>query len=574
MTALEVLANDAPPRQLLARAAGATDLAKAIDSYLLALEAAGKSRRTIATYRSVLRQLERFVVGLSCTRPEDLTGEVLRRALIHTTAEGRRRAAQKGGRNKGGEGQARTMSIAARGLLRFLQGEGHQVHDLSHVPHPKQVERIQPRVRPDDFLALKRAAEARPAGPSLSFRQRLVATRDNALIHFLCDTGLRAEEVSRLDDVDVDLDRGIVVVREGKGRKPRLLCILDRDSADGGPTVQALSAYRAARTNLQAWSRVRSPAFWIGTRGARLSPNALRKILKQLCKEAEIDENRMPHAFRRSWFTESYKSDPRDLPVLRARMGWARSSEQLVGVYTRGAEMEFSAEPRPSLSRRWTAGESVTPSTSTTTVPHPDRRARVPDAGQHPPPAAVEPPSTAALLDDLVEQTLIRIRSRIAAGLEQASAPGSGQHVPPPATVMVPSTAALVDDLVEQAVTRIRSQTAAEQALLEERLANLNASIARLEQAYAVGLVPVREVAASVSLATRDEPLLTKRQCAVLQLVAQGMPTPTIAQQLHMSEGTVYDHIKGIFRRLGVHNRLAATMRAVQLKLVSLEQVT
>src|SRR2546425_148036 len=78
-----------------------TDLARAIDSYLLALEAAAKSRSTILTYASALRQLEWLARGLDCTRPEDLTPDLLRRALAYTMSEGRRKALQNPRRNKG-----------------------------------------------------------------------------------------------------------------------------------------------------------------------------------------------------------------------------------------------------------------------------------------------------------------------------------------------------------------------------------------------------------------------------------------------------------------------------------------
>lgn len=327
-----------------------TALANAIDSYLVALEAEGKSINTVRTYGFVLRQLERFVAGLGCTRPEDLTPDMLRRVLAETMAQGRRRAAAGDRKTKGGEGEARMIHCAARGLAAFLRSDGVAMSDFKSVRRVKPPERIQPRLRLEDFAALLQAVERRHV---CGYVPRMIATREDALIHFLADTGLRAFEVSRMNVADVDLDRGIVVVQQGKGRKPRVLSILDPNEAAGGPTIAALNAYVRERAARLKHLRRTSDALWIGFRGTRLSPGLLRDALRQLCLEAGLDTNRPPHAFRRGWFTASYQSAPSDLPVLAARMGWSDKSQNMIAVYTRGAELDLAAEPRPSLASRW-----------------------------------------------------------------------------------------------------------------------------------------------------------------------------------------------------------------------------
>lgn len=42
---------------------------------------------------------------------------------------------------------------------------------------------------------------------------------------FLIDTGVRAAELVKLDKADIDLQSGVVTVRQGKGRKDRLVYI-------------------------------------------------------------------------------------------------------------------------------------------------------------------------------------------------------------------------------------------------------------------------------------------------------------------------------------------------------------
>ena len=63
---------------------------------------------------------------------------------------------------------------------------------------------------------------------------------------------------------------------------------------------------------------------------------------------------------------------------------------------------------------------------------------------------------------------------------------------------------------------------------------------------------------------SRTEPPshLTPRQVEVLRLLEQGRSTKQIAAELHLSNDTVRNHIRGLFRALGVHSRLEAVAAA------------
>jgi PAS domain S-box-containing protein len=58
--------------------------------------------------------------------------------------------------------------------------------------------------------------------------------------------------------------------------------------------------------------------------------------------------------------------------------------------------------------------------------------------------------------------------------------------------------------------------------------------------------------------ATAPPPHLTPRQVEVLRLLEQGCSTKQIAAELHLSTETVRNHIRRLFRALGVHSRLEA----------------
>ena len=57
---------------------------------------------------------------------------------------------------------------------------------------------------------------------------------------------------------------------------------------------------------------------------------------------------------------------------------------------------------------------------------------------------------------------------------------------------------------------------------------------------------------------TAPPPHLTPRQVEVLRLLEQGRSTKQIAAELHLSTETVKNHVRRVFRALGVHSRLEA----------------
>ena len=57
---------------------------------------------------------------------------------------------------------------------------------------------------------------------------------------------------------------------------------------------------------------------------------------------------------------------------------------------------------------------------------------------------------------------------------------------------------------------------------------------------------------------------LTERELDVLRLLAKGMTNPDIAGTLHLSEGTVRNHVSAILEKLGVSDRTQAAVIAIQ----------
>jgi PAS domain S-box-containing protein len=61
---------------------------------------------------------------------------------------------------------------------------------------------------------------------------------------------------------------------------------------------------------------------------------------------------------------------------------------------------------------------------------------------------------------------------------------------------------------------------------------------------------------------------LTKRETEILQLMASGANTKSLADRLHVSTATIRNHAQNIFTKLDVHSRLEAVAWANQHRLV------
>jgi DNA-binding NarL/FixJ family response regulator len=76
------------------------------------------------------------------------------------------------------------------------------------------------------------------------------------------------------------------------------------------------------------------------------------------------------------------------------------------------------------------------------------------------------------------------------------------------------------------------------------------------------------EALAQATRAEEVEQPLSDREIEILRLAKRGLPNPQIAQALHISPGTVRNHLCTVYRKLDVHTRHEALQIAAERHLV------
>lgn len=63
-------------------------------------------------------------------------------------------------------------------------------------------------------------------------------------------------------------------------------------------------------------------------------------------------------------------------------------------------------------------------------------------------------------------------------------------------------------------------------------------------------------------------PTLSKREKTVLELIAEGLSSPEIAERLHLSGRTVEWHSAKVMNKLGAKNRIQAVVIAIRNQII------
>ncbi|HEX8004492.1 MAG TPA: tyrosine recombinase XerC [Mycobacteriales bacterium] len=245
-------------------------LAAALEAFRRHLAAErGLSAHTVAAYTGDVASLLDHASRLGAAALDDIDASALRSwlARLHSSGYARSTLARR--------------SSAARVFFAFAVRRGLAATDpAGRLATPKADRRL-PRV-----LTQSEAADLVALPPA----DDPVGLRDRALLELLYATGIRVGELCALDVDDLDTGRRVVRVL-GKGSKERTVPYgvpaaraLDRWLSTGRPALVVAGA---------------GPALFLGARGGRIDPRAVRRLVHGYLKELS-GPDLGPHGLRHS----------------------------------------------------------------------------------------------------------------------------------------------------------------------------------------------------------------------------------------------------------------------------------
>jgi integrase/recombinase XerD len=282
-----------------------TALAALIAAYIAAAEAQGYAASTLDGRRRHLAQFLDWCDARGLVSPDALTPGVLERYrqwLYHL----RQSDGAAEGRPLAWATQSHKLTAMRMLLAWAARSKRITVNPAAELEMPRLPKRL-PR-------AVLTASEMERvlAAPDLT---TALGLRDRAILEVLYSTGIRRLELVGLDCPDVDPERGTLFVRDGKGKKDRVVPIGERAVRWTERYLDQVRPTLIERAARRATPHRSTHALFLTARGTRLTPPKLTERLHRYLGRAGINKPGSVHIFRHTMATLMHDAgaDIRDL---------------------------------------------------------------------------------------------------------------------------------------------------------------------------------------------------------------------------------------------------------------------
>ncbi len=331
--------------------AGAPDdahgLTRLVLAHLKALEVKGYSPQTCKTRRRELGVFLAWCVERGIERPSELTRRKLERYQRHLF-ESRR--------DDGKPITARSQHNLLRAVRVFfswlVRSDYLTSNPAADIEMPKLPKRL-----PRDVLN-EAEAELVIAQPKVDTPLGL---RDRAILEVLYSTAIRRSELVGLNVCDLDFHRGVVMVREGKGRKDRVVPIGERALAWTNKYLSDVRPQYVFRPTIQA--------LFLNYDGERLHLSYIGHVVRRYLDRAGIQKRGSCHIFRHTAATAMLEHGA-DIRYIQAMLGHEKL--ETTQIYTHVAIAKLKAvhtATHPARLKRSDTTSSDDPTTPETTPP-------------------------------------------------------------------------------------------------------------------------------------------------------------------------------------------------------------
>ncbi len=138
--------------------------------------------------------------------------------------------------------------------------------------------------------------------------------RDRAILELFYSTGVRRRECADLQLYDMDVDRGTVFIRQGKGRKDRVVPIGER-------ALYWLECYTQTVRPSLSFDPTETHLF-ISYQGARLVPDGISHLVREYFQRAGVTKQGGAHMLRHTMATEMLNNGA-DIRYIQEMLGHA-----------------------------------------------------------------------------------------------------------------------------------------------------------------------------------------------------------------------------------------------------------
>ncbi|MEN9867073.1 MAG: site-specific tyrosine recombinase XerC [Pseudomonadota bacterium] len=181
-----------------------------------------------------------------------------------------------------------------------------------------------------------------------------IGLRDRAMMEVLYATGMRRMEIANLEITDIDQSRAVVLIREGKGRKDRLIPLGER-------ALHWVRQYQERSREQLQWNAQELTLF-LGIEGLPLSPVWLSTVIARYVEKAGIGKHGGCHLFRHTMATLMLEGGA-DIRFIQAMLGHAEISTTQIYAQVAVRQLQLvHARTHPGALRRARGADAATAS--------------------------------------------------------------------------------------------------------------------------------------------------------------------------------------------------------------------
>lgn len=244
----------------------------------------GYSTKTIKSYIGHVRRFMNYYDN----DPTELTQEEIKKYLLHLLDN---------------QESSHSYVNQAVSAVKFLYGEVLDKKGIViNIPRPKKQKKLPIVLSQEEVIRLLNVVEN---------------IKHRAILFIVYSAGLRVGEVVRLKLSDIDSDRMLVRIEQGKGRKDRY-------------TLLSETALEA----LRIYTKIYKPDYWLfpgGKAGKFLTERSVQKVFEAARDKVEISKDATVHSLRHSFATHLLEGGV-DLRYIQELLG--HSSSKTTEIYT------------------------------------------------------------------------------------------------------------------------------------------------------------------------------------------------------------------------------------------------